>query len=323
VVWDNCSGSDINALWDGHWPNAGTADYQMQYRIAPYRGISAPHNRVGRYMTGCYGNSAGANAGWNVMVWKARTLGPFPQYTYVSWYQRCDDAWVFGGDDNFKNYDWSRGKSPYGDSYGVTYNWYSEYNSRPTSKSSGCSWHLNDDAYGTNSANLENTSSWWGSDAVNPMSGQWSKIEHYIKLSNQAGGGVVKIVENGVVKLNVSTKTDGMAGTDRCDAIGGYARQSGQPNNFRYFADLYLDYTWQHVVLGDASTIGACKILECQKVASWTDTSINITVNRGALSDSAIVYLYVYDANGTPNTTGFPVPVSGTPPSQPSNLRIS
>src|SRR5438093_2025076 len=100
IVWDNCSGvintpSAITTLWSGAWPNAGTLAYQMQYRAALYRGVTAPHSRVGSFMTGAHGDSNGADQGWNVMVWKTRTIS-YPAYTYASWYQICDPNWVFG-----------------------------------------------------------------------------------------------------------------------------------------------------------------------------------------------------------------------------------
>ena len=318
VVWDNCSESKITALWSGVWPSAGTAQYLMQYRDAPYRGIAPPHSRVGRYMTGCHGDNNGADEGWNVMCWKQRVISAFPAYSYASWYQRCDDAWVFGlsgtPDDNFKVYDYSRGTSP----YDLPNNWYTEYNTRPTSKTAIPAWHVNDD-----NGSLDGSGE-WGKNAVNPMSGVWSKVEHYIKITNVAKGGFIKIYENGSLVLDMAaTRTDAMSGTSRVDAIGGFSRDSGNGNNFRYFADLYLDDTLQHIVLGDASMIDLCSKLEVQKPTAWSDTSITVTVNRGVFSDGQKVYLYVYDTTGTPNTNGLLIAgADTTPPAPPKNLRI-
>src|SRR5206468_6506821 len=120
----------------------------IAYR-GPIRGIAPPHQRVGRYLAGAHAESGGFDAGYNVMVWKNRTVS-FPSYTYASWYQRSDDAWTFGGDDNYKVYDWCLGGNP----YDLPNNWYAEYNPRPTSRTSGCAWHINDDA-----ASLVNSSS--------------------------------------------------------------------------------------------------------------------------------------------------------------------
>ena len=308
VVWDNCSGTRITDLWSGGWPSRGTVNYQLQYRDAPYRGIAAPHNRVGRYMTGAHGDSNGYDAGYNVMVFRSRTIS-FPAYSYASWYQRCDDNWVFTGDSNFKCYDYSRGTEP----YDLPNNWYTEYNPRPTSRTATPSWHANDDN-GSFSGGYP-----WGQNAVNPMSGVWTKVEHYVEISNLTG--FIKVYENGQLKLNMTTRTDAMSGNIRCDAIGGFSRSYGQPNNWRYFADLYLDYTLQHVSFGNASTIDACTVLEVQPTTAWSPTSITATVNRGTFSDGQNVYLYVFDEAGTANASGLLVGM-GTPPAAPTNLQV-
>ncbi len=335
VAWDNCSGapnlpSAILALWTGAWPNAGTLAYQMQYRVAPYRSILPPHNRVGQFMAGAHGDNVDYFDGWDVMVWKHRTIS-FPAYTYLSWYYRCDDNWVFGikssgadpADDNHKIQDYSAGTGPY-----TAGDWHLEYNPRPTSRTATPGYHVND-----NDTNFDNdgsstsfpNSSAWGANAVNPMSGVWTKIEAYYKLSNlpytDANTGFLRVYENGHPVLHVdNTRTDVLSGTDRVDAVGGFSRDSGNGNNYRYFADLYLDYTFQHVSFGNASQISNCTVLEVQPVVAWSGTSITVTVNRGVFSDNAPFYIYVYDQTGTPNTAGFPA--GGLPPAAPTGLQV-
>ena len=107
-------------------------------------------------------------------------------------------------------------------------------------------------------------------------------------------------------------RTDAMAGPASNDSIGGYCRNKPNANNFRYFADLYLDHTLQHVSLGNASTIGACTVMECQVPTVWSDGAITVTVNRGAIADEANAWVYVYDTTGTSNTNGF-LASSGVP----------
>ncbi len=140
VVWDDASGSNINDKWSLTWPNSNTT-YNIAYRN-PQRGISLPHNNITRYIAGAHGDTGNAGNGANVAVWKSRTISSYPAYTYASWYQRTDDAWVFGGDDNYKCFDFTKGSG----GYDLPNNWYLEYNPRPTSRSSGASWHLLDDA---------------------------------------------------------------------------------------------------------------------------------------------------------------------------------
>ena len=85
-----------------------------------------------------------------MILWKVRTLPSFPAYSYWSYYQRVDNGWRYGDDDNFKTYAYSEGAGP----YNMPNNWYLEYNPRPTSNSSGAVWHLNDDALGTSTQSL-------------------------------------------------------------------------------------------------------------------------------------------------------------------------
>lgn len=64
------------------------------------------------------------------------------------------------------------------------------------------------------------------------------------------------------------------------------------------------------VVLGDASTFAACtkRLLSIQKFTSWSDTSIDIVINKGAHSNLTGKYLYVLDGiNSAVNSSGIPL----------------
>ena len=314
VVWDDASGTTPSAKWDGGWPMRSTnPEYNIAYR-SPIRGISLPHQRVGRYLAGAHGESNGFDAGYNVMVWKNRTIS-FPSYSYVSWYQRADDAWVFGND-NYKIYDWSMGAAP----YDLPNNWYAEYNPAPTSRTSFCTWHLNDDLV---PGSLSDSSTWWGGRCTNPMGGTWAKIEMLIKWS-QGLDGFVRIYDNGVNVLDYTGPTDRMSGTSRAEAIGGYSGESN-PNNWRYFSDIYLDHTLAHVVIGNAPTYSESTVREVQIPTLWSDSLITVSVNLGALSEGQPAFLYVVDANGVVNEAGQPItltPSNAPRPTPPSSLRI-
>jgi hypothetical protein len=319
VVWDDSSSTSLTQKWDGGWPDhSANSTYNIAYRT-PIRGIPPPHQRVGRYLAGAHAEGTDYNAGYNVMVWKNRTA-TFPGYTYLSFFQRSDDAWVFHGDSNYKTYDWSLGAEP----YNLPNNWYAEYNPRPTSKTSDCSWHLNDDL---SPGSLVNPSAWWGGPCSNPMRGAWSKIEFMIKWS-KGSDGFIRIYDQGQQILDYSGQTDGMTGNQRSEAIGGYARtEGGDANDWRYFTDIYLDYTLAHVVLGNASTFSSSTIREVQVPASWSSSAITIHPNLGVFSSGQTAYLYVTDANGTTNSAGYPVTVGGgsttvSAPAPPTNLHI-
>jgi hypothetical protein len=317
VVWDDASGTNISAKWSGGWPNrSSNSTYNINYRT-PIRGINPPHSRVGRYLAGAHAENGGYDAGYNVLIWKTRQNAV--PYTYMSWYQRADDAWTFAGDNNHKTWDVSASSDP----YNLSANWYMEYNPTPSSRTSGCAWHIND-----NGSSLSNPSNWWGSACTNPMSA-WSKAEILIKWSSGSDG-FIRIFDNGRQVLNYSGPTDSMPGAVRTEAIGGYSRNSGYANNWRYFTDLYVDYTLSHVVLGNASTYSACTIREAQVPTAWSGSSITLNVNLGQFSSGQTAYVYVMDANGNVNANGLAITVGGgsppppppTAPAAPTNVRI-
>lgn len=322
VVWDDASGGNLLDKWDGYWPNRSpNATYNMAYR-APMRGIGLPHKHVSKYIAGAHGDNSGYNAGYNVILYKNRTISSYPVYTYASWYQRADDAWTFCGDNNYKVYDYSMGTSP----YSLPENWYLEYNGRPTSRTSTPSWHINDD-YSSLVSPDANGRSWWWSSAVNPMGGAWTKIEVEIKYTNQSNG-YIKLWENGALKINYAGRTDSMPGQARSEGIGGYARCSGYSNNWRYFSDVYLDHTRARVVLANNADYGKATIIEPQIPSAWSDDSLKVTVNLGKFSAGQKAYLFVFDSSGQRNASGFPVTVgdrADTPvaPNPPTNLTVS
>jgi hypothetical protein len=294
VVWDDASGTNIRNKWDGAWPdNPANPAYNTTYRT-PQRGISLPHGRITQYIAGAHYPGDGAEAGYNVMFWKNRPIA-YPAYTYASWYQRIDDNWQFGlgspPDDNLKAFAFSICCSP----YELPNNWYIEYNTRPTSRTSNASWHIVDDAEGTSSQSLDNVSLWFGA-AVNPMGGQWVKIEVEIKYTNQSNG-YIKLWENGVQKVNYAGRTDRYSGSSRTEGIGGYARGRAV-NNWRYFADVYLDYTPARVVLANNSILSAASIVETQIPSSWSSTSISFSANLGKFTSGQTAYLFVVSPSG-------------------------
>jgi hypothetical protein len=305
VVWDDASGVDINDKWDGAWPDNNPA-YNTTYRL-PLRGIGLPHSRITRYIAGAHGDANGPDAGYNVIFFKTRTIS-YPAYTYASWYQRADDKWAFAppvnGNNNYKTFAFSIGNTP----YELPNNWYLAYNTPfPASSTSGASYVFGDDSNGValQFPDRNGHTQWWD-DAVNPMSGVWTKIEVEIKYTNQ-NDGYVKLWENGGLRVNYSGRTDRLPGTQRTEGIGGYASQSHQPNNWRYFADVYLDYSRARIILGNAPTYAASTIREVQVPTSWSDTSVSFVVNLGKLADNAIAYLYVVDEQGVANSMGMPV----------------
>lgn len=314
VVWDDASGGSILSKWSDAWPNQNPS-FNTIYR-PPQRGIGLPHAHITRYIAGAHYGFGGADAGYNVMFWRNRTISSYPAYTYMSWYQRVDDAWVFQNnltpdtDNNFKVSAFSVCCSP----YELPNNWYVEYNARPISRSSTPTWHLVDDAEDQPQESLQdpdvNRHGWFWNRAVNPMSGVWSKIEQEVKYSRQSDG-YIRLWENGVLKINYAGPTDRYAGNTRSEGIGGYAR-SRSTNNWRYFADVYLDYTRARVVLANNPSLSLATIIEPQIPTNWSGTSIGISVNLGRLTTGQTAYLFVIDPAGTANAAGLPVVLRNT-----------
>jgi hypothetical protein len=304
VVWDDASGTSIFDKWDGAWPDLNPT-YDTEYR-APQRGIGLPHANITSYIAGAHYGSGGANAGYNVIFWKNRTISSYPAFSYMSWYQRIDDAWVFQDnltpdtDNNIKMSAFSVCCSP----YELPNNWYVEYNPRPTSPSSSCTWHLNDDGFSLEFPD-QNGHNWFWGPCINPMSGVWIKIEQEIKYSRQSDG-YIKLWENGVLKVNYAGATDLYSGNERSEGIGGYAR-SRSTANWRYFADVYLDYEPGRVVLANNSRLDLATIRENQIPLTWSDTSITFSVNLGRFTAGQTAYLFVVNTSGQATNPGFPL----------------
>lgn len=302
VVWDDASGTDFSAKWDGAWPNKLPA-YNTTYR-AVQRGINPPHSRVNRYIAGAHAADSGYDAGWNVVFWKNVES---PHYIYASWYQRADDAWVFKGDNNFKTFAYSKCCSP----YEIPNNWYTAYGPPNPSTATGyAQWLFTDDGGSLMNPDMRGKNVWWN-EAVNPISGQWAKVEVAVRVTG-ANDGYIKVWENGAVKIDYLGPTDKYPGTSRSIGIGGFARSTAQTNNWRYYTDAYVDTTLARVVLANNASLSQATIIENQIPTSWSAGSITATVNLGKFNAGQTAYLFVVDSSGAANGTGLPVTVGGT-----------
>ena len=233
------------------------------------------------------------------MVWKR-----FPivkaQKVFVSFYLRMDPSWTFGNDNNEKLTDWSAAgdSAPYHTPYSDLGYWYLEYNSRFSSATGSGEWHSMGSLGG------------YGQRASNPFQ-DWVKVE--MEFIFDANTGELRVWDNGrLVMSDGPGNTDPWSGTQRNFAVGGFQRPDlnwdRQPyiNNFRYHTDIYIDTSWQRVVLCNAATYTACTVREMQIPSSWSDTAIGVALNRGRLAAGSTAYLYVVNASGNASA-GFPV----------------
>jgi hypothetical protein len=317
LVWDDASGTSLLALWDGAWPNAMPSENTNYY--SPMRGIDPPHGHDTRYIAGAHAQNTGFNSGYDVVVFKNISLPAFPFYIYASWYQRADNAWVFGGDNNYKTFAYSICCSP----YEMPNNWYTAYGPpHPGSPTDSAQWVITDDGASLMNPDVNGHNAWWGT-GVNPMGGRWSKVEVSVRVTNQTDG-YVKVREDGHDVLSYAGPTDRYSGTRRTIGVGGYARMQGYSANWRYFADVYLDTTLARVVLADKPTLSLSTIIEAQIPSAWSDGSITATVNLGKFLPGQTAYLFVIDPTGTASVAGLPVAVGGTAatPSPPSAISV-
>ncbi|MGH9160547.1 MAG: hypothetical protein ACRD2X_11270 [Vicinamibacteraceae bacterium] len=181
-------------------------------------------------------------------------------------------------------------------------------------------------------ARLHNAYTWYGGVmGTNPV-GRWVKLEYIAKWSSGSDG-MIQIYENGRKVLGYRGRTDAAPGTTRVEAIGGFARPYGRPDNWRYFADMYLDTTFSRVMLGNASTLEDSTKREVQSPTKWSDSSITLSVNLGIFNEGETAYVYVVDSNGNVNEKGYPIRVGGsgggpapdpdpTAPKAPTSLRV-
>lgn len=305
AVWDDASTGTVptdNGKWDWYYPHYPdeSKTYHLHY-TTPINGVALPHSHVTRYLAGAHGE-AGAN-GTQVDFWKDHDISVSP-YIFASWYNRADPAWQFGTDlNNYKSFDHTVASSAYS-AQGTMYG-------------------------GLNPLNNNTDATEWGmyslrGPALNPMNPRngWIKTQIEWKIS-KGSDGFFRLYENGALIINYSGPTEGPAapgvegdgswpGTMRSFVIGGYGNPYGQPKNWRYFADVFLDYTLARVVLANNADLSKATVIEPQIPTSWSPSSVTFSVNLGQHTSGQTAYLFVVDPSGTHNSTGFPVTVGGT-----------
>jgi hypothetical protein len=316
LVWDDATGSSILEKWDGAWPSK-LPGYNTGY-YAPMRGVTPPHSHDTHFIAGAHADHAAADAGYNVVLFKNIPLQPFPFHVYASWYQRADDKWVFGGDNNYKAFAYSVCCSP----YELPNDWFVAYGPpHPASTSDNPQWVIGDNADSLQEPDANGHNAWW-SKGANPMAGAWIKVEVAVKVTNQTDG-YVRVWENGRQVMSYAGSTDRYSGNRRTVGIGGYARIRTR-DNWRYFADAYLDTTLSRVVLANNPSLSRATIVENQIPVTWSDNSITATVNLGRFTQGQTAYLFVVDSSGTASAAGAPVMAGGTAvePSAPSAIEV-
>jgi hypothetical protein len=93
-----------------------------------------------------------------------------------------------------------------------------------------------------------------------------------------------------------------------------------------WYDSIYIDSTWQRVMICDASTWAARTHCEIQIPTAWSDNgasaSATVAVHQGSFTSGTHAYLYVVNSTNTANTNGFSVTfdASGGTPAQVTGL---
>jgi hypothetical protein len=312
-LWDDASGTSLSSKWDLAVPNAAAdANYNVQYRPVGFRNVAGPHPNAKKYIVGGHGSSWNPYAGGEVMISKAKSSHSNGDVVYARAYLRVDPAWQFASTAADNNHKWFvmnfGGKGPYEDDY-----FYIDYDQGKFNNPSAAVQHKYSPAPGhaLRSPDVLGHSNWWNT-SPNPAS-QWVLHEVETKLSTGSDG-YLRVWTNGSQVMNYSGPTDTGAHSDMAVAFGGYSSTYviSPRNNFRYFADVYIDYTPARVILANNADLGAATIREVQIPSRWADTSIDVSVNLGKFSSGQTAYLFVVNGSNSRNSVGYPVTVGGT-----------
>ena len=73
------------------------------------------------------------------------------------------------------------------------------------------------------------------------------------------------------------------------------------------FDDIYIDNSFQRVIIADSKNIQEARYIEVQYPLSWSDTAITFQLNNGSLSKAREIYAFVSNRDGDFNSEGFPL----------------
>jgi len=131
------------------------------------------------------------------------------------------------------------------------------------------------------------------------LKGQWQRIETYLSTDgtvwmNRVGRPTYIVNKTGLTVPSVGQYFSlGVAG------------QRQQEKLDVYFDSIYVDNTMARVELCDTSSWSNRTHCEIQAPTSWSDSSIDVTFNKGSFPDGKNVYFYVVDKKGIVNSTGY------------------
>jgi len=152
----------------------------------------------------------------------------------------------------------------------------------------------------------------YASEMSKPMSQkpfQWQNNELYYKASDlDTANGVFDYRVDNTQYYTNTFMTRSSSQPAYADALyQGQVSNGAQLNTWVYYDSIYVDDSWNHVMLCQSDTWANCRSPEIQIPTNWTNTKITMKVHLGALHPTSQFYLYVFDSKGNPNPKGYPM----------------
>ncbi len=181
---------------------------------------------------------------------------------------------------------------------------------------------------------------------LNAYKGQWYRISTYVHDDiNLDGTGKVNtwVLSPGSLANTQTVNYTGAIMEDNTYLPNTFQLGYGNPDNnipgcseeAPRYDNVYLATgpdAQARVEIGNASTYASSTDLSIATITSWSDNSITATVRQGSFSNNSRDYLYVIDANGNVNASGYPITVGSTystiqtdttPPAAPTGLKVT
>lgn len=155
----------------------------------------------------------------------------------------------------------------------------------------------------------EHTGQTFWSTGANQLPRTWKREEFYYQTSDVGvKNGIFDYVQNGKRTNSARHIMRDLTRPNKYTQLYQSQVSNGaQINSNNYYDSLYVDDTWHHIELCNKPTYTECTMTEVQIPTAWSDSSITVSVNLGGFDGLSTVYLYVTNANGVTNQTGYAV----------------
>ncbi|QQS21366.1 MAG: hypothetical protein IPL87_02540 [Candidatus Moraniibacteriota bacterium] len=163
-----------------------------------------------------------------------------------------------------------------------------------------------------------NDQTYWSNEGFPKANSLWQRVELVVNTSGidqSNGSNTLGLYDGSSFVSNTwnSTRNFTASGQEYNYLLFQNYMGNGASGNIDFwFDDIFIQNGVARVELCDSptwSTRGECDV---QPRTAWSDTSISITLNAGGFSAGQTAYLYVIDASGTPNASGYPVTIGAS-----------